>query len=70
MTLREQTASTHSDGILMLFKELIKSHKKSGHNFINNLLPATCFGFVSRLQQKAQLWYELYITILCFFCVA
>jgi hypothetical protein len=69
MTLREQTASTHSDGILMLFlKNLIKSiKKKSGHSFINNLLPATCFGFLSRLQQNEQLLYELYITTLCFF---
>ena len=46
----------------------MKAIKKSRQNFINNLLSATCFGFVSHLQQNALLWYELCITMLCFLC--
>jgi hypothetical protein len=37
----------------MLLKRLIKKViKKSRHNLINNLLSATCVGFVSHLQAK------------------
>ena len=47
------SSSFHCECRAVVSRELIQLHKnKSRHNFINNLLSVTCFGYVIRLQAE------------------